>query len=302
MRQANIALCFATTVSRFTGRPLTNVDWHSREACYGAAQSQLAYYRALQTRGLVRVITTRAALDTHMAEWQKPDTSRLPIGFFLSMESADPILSPSQLPEWWDAGIRAIGPAHYGPGVYAHGTGSRGGLTPVGRELVAAMKQLHFVLDLTHLDDPAFWETLEIFDGPVLASHQNCRVLVPGQRQFTDEQLRAVIERDGVIGAAFDDWMLSPGFVIGTTPNTVAQIKDVVDHIDRVCQLAGNANHAAIGSDLDGGFGLEQSPCDLDTIADLQKLPALLGARGYKPADIEQIMHGNWLRFLRRVL
>jgi membrane dipeptidase len=74
-------------------------------------------------------------------------------------------------------------------------------------------------------------------------------------------------------------------------------LNTVVDHIDRVCQLAGNARHAGIGSDLDGGFGREQSPADLDTIADLQRLPDLLRARGYSAADVEGIMHKNWLRF-----
>jgi membrane dipeptidase len=122
---------------------------------------------------------------------------------------------------------------------------------------------------------------------------------VPGDRQLTDEQIKLLIQRDSVIGAAFDAWMLYPGWVPGQTPNTVVSLEAVVDHIDHVCQLAGNARHSALGTDLDGGFGTEQSPYDLNTIADLQKLPILLSKRGYREADVEAIMHGNWSRFFR---
>jgi membrane dipeptidase len=134
----------------------------------------------------------------------------------------------------------------------------------------------------------------------VLASHNNCRVLVPHQRQFNDAQLRAIFERDGVIGAAFDAWMLQPGWVSGQSTNEGVTLNTVVDHMDHVCQLAGNSRHAGIGTDLDGGYGREQSPCDLDTIADLQKIAGLLADRGYNDDDISVIMHGNWLRLLRQ--
>lgn len=155
------------------------------------------------------------------------------------------------------------------------------------------------VLDMTHLSDESFWQAAKLFRGPVLASHNNCRSLVPGNRQFTDDQIKCLIERDSVIGAACDDWMLHPGWTQETSRSVVG-LEAVVDHIDHVCQLAGNARHSAIGSDLDGGYGTEQSPRDLDTIVDLQKLTALLRARGYQQADIEAVMHGNWLRFFQR--
>jgi membrane dipeptidase len=159
------------------------------------------------------------------------------------------------------------------------------------------MQRLGIPLDLTHFSDEAFWEAVGVYDGLVLASHNNCRSLVPHQRQFSDEQLKVIFERDGVIGAAFDIWMLQPGFTQGIS-NAAVGIDKVVDHIDYICQLAGNARHAAIGTDLDGGFGREQSPYDLDTIADLQKLPEMLRQRGYSEADSAAIMHGNWLRLL----
>jgi membrane dipeptidase len=162
------------------------------------------------------------------------------------------------------------------------------------------MDAVHMILDVTHLADQAFWEAVELFHGPILASHHNCRALVPGDRQLTDEQIRHLIQRDSVIGTAFDAWMLFPGWEKGKTSNQAVSLEDAVTHIDHVCQLAGNANHAAIGSDLDGGFGTEQCPRDLDTIADLQKIVGILRQRGYKEADVQSVMHGNFIRFFRK--
>ena len=263
------------------------------------AQGQLAYYRIMEAQGHLRMLRDWPALETHARAWKREGGRGVPLGFIFSMEGADPILSPSQVSEWWDVGLRVVGIVHYGRNAYAHGTGVSGALTATGRDLLEAMGEAGMVLDVTHLAAESFWQALEAYQRPILASHNNCRALVPGDRQFSDEQIRALIQRGSVIGAALDDWMLYPGFVPGTTPNSVVGIEAVVDHIDHVCQLAGDALHAAIGSDLDGGYGREQSPHDLDTIADLQKVPNLLRTRGFKEADVEAIMHGNWLRFFQ---
>ena len=154
------------------------------------------------------------------------------------------------------------------------------------------------IVDLTHCAEPGFFEVLDRFAGPVHASHNMCRALVPGDRQFSDEQIRALIERDAVIGMALDAWMLLPRLEASARRRTeVVSLANVADHVDHVCQIAGNAQHVGIGSDLDGGFGTEQTPRDLDTIADLQKLDGILDRRGYSDADIDAIFHGNWLRF-----
>ena len=308
MRHGRIALSFVTLFARSTGRPAPHFDFASPVQAYGVAQGQLAYYHALAETGHVRVITARENLDSHIADWQAwengmtTDTSdpddTPPLGFVISMEGADPILQPDQLEVWVNGGLRLIGLTHYGPGRYAGGTGTEIGLTELGPPLLAEMERLGVILDLTHCSDQAFWQALEHYNGLVLASHNNCRALVPHQRQFSDEQLRAIFERDGVIGAAFDAWMLQPGWVTGETPHDKVTLNTVVDHIDYICQLAGNSRHAAIGTDLDGGYGREQSPSDLDTIADLQNLTGLLEARGYNADDIAAIMHGNWIRFL----
>lgn len=304
MRKGRTALCFATLLARSTGQAVPNLDYASPAQACAVAQGQLAYYRALRDAGEIRLIHDRSALDDHIAEWQAweadPALSQPRLGLVVSMESADPILKPDQLPAWKEAGVRIIGPAHYGPGRYAGGTSTELGLTPDGLTLLREMENLRLILDLTHLTDQAFWQALEVFNGVVLASHNNCRALVPHQRQFNDAQLRAIFERDGVIGAAFDTWMIRPGWVRGAKDNPQVVLADVVDHIDHVCQLAGNSQHAAIGSDLDGGFGREQSPSDLDTIADLQKIPEILSRRGYTEVDMAAILHGNWLRLLRR--
>src|SRR5260221_2623729 len=302
MRKGRVALCFATLLARSTGQVVQLIDYASPEQAHAIAQGQLAYYHALNESNEVRLIKNLTELNAHIHTWEQweinPETAQPPLGLVISMESADPIMKPNQLPAWKEAGLRIIGPAHYGPGRYAGGTSTELGLTPDGLALLREMKQHRLILDLTHLSDEAFWQALDHFEGDVLASHNNCRALVPHQRQFNDEQIRAIVERDGVIGAAFDNWMIRPGWVRGAKDNERVIMEHVADHIDHICQFAGNANHAAIGSDLDGGFGREQSPADLDTIADLQKLVEILARRGYNTDDISSIMHGNWLQLL----
>jgi membrane dipeptidase len=158
------------------------------------------------------------------------------------------------------------------------------------------------ILDVTHLSDQCFDEALDGFSGPVLASHHNCRALVPHQRQLSDAQIRVLVRRNAVIGMALDAWMLHPNWVRGKTrpEETGVVLETMVDHIDHICQLAGNSRHVGIGTDLDGGFGREQSPRDLDTIADLQRLPDLLRQRGYAEDAIKGILMGNWVGFFQR--
>jgi len=189
---------------------------------------------------------------------------------------------------------------HYGANTYAHGTGANGGLTLEGLKLLETLESLGAILDVTHLSDESFWEALDNFNGPILASHNNCRTLVPGDRQFSDEQIRALTRREAVIGVAFDAWMLYPGWVKGKTPNTVVTMEAVADQIDHIRRLAGNSWNVGIGSDLDGGFGKEQCPHDLDTIADLQKIPKILKSRTYSDNDVENVMWRNWVRLFRR--
>jgi membrane dipeptidase len=120
------------------------------------------------------------------------------------MEGADPILEPQQLEQWFKQGLRLLGPTHYGPGRYAGGTATELGLTDLGKPLLMEMQRLGILLDMTHLSDQSFWEALEHYDGHVLTSHNNARALVTHQRQFSDDQLNAIFEHDGVVGVALD--------------------------------------------------------------------------------------------------
>jgi membrane dipeptidase len=305
MRRGGIGVCVATQIARYVKRANRLPGWHSPEQAWAQTQGQLTWYREMEARGEMAQITTSAALDAHLARWQSaPPTDGVPIGYVLSLEGADSIVSLDHLRRAYESGLRAVGPAHYGPGTYAQGTDATGGIGERGRELLAAMRELGIILDATHLCDDSFWEALEAFDGPVWASHNNCRALVPHNRQFSDEQIRALVERGAVIGAALDAWMIVPGWVRGkTTPESAGvTMARVVDHIDHICQIAGNARHVGIGSDLDGAFGREQTASDLETIADLTKFADLLRARGYSEAEIAGIESGNFVAFLRRAL
>jgi membrane dipeptidase len=299
MRKGSVGICVATLIARYVkpGNPLPG--FHSPQIAWAQTQGQLAWYRAMEEAGQMASIRDLTSLKEHLQLWTRPPADA-PIGYILSLEGADSILTPGHLGRAYEQGLRAIGPAHYGPGTYAQGTHVTGPLGPRGRELLAEMDRLGIILDATHLCDDSFWEALDHFHGPVWASHNNCRALVDDTRQFSDEQLKALIARDAVIGAALDAWMMVPGWIRGkTTPaGAGVTLEHMVDHIDHVCQLAGNALHSGIGTDLDGGFGREQSPSDLETIADLARVPDLLAKRGYAPADIAQIAHGNWIRFL----
>ena len=308
MRRSAIAVCQATLLCRARpeGRPhegpsRLNLDFATQEIASATARGQLAYYELLERRGLLRMIRTATDLDSHMKRWAAEPIST-PIGYILAMEGADPIVDVDHAAAWWELGLRSVNLAHYGKSWYAVGTGGDGPLTPDGIRLLKEFEQLGMILDATHLSDTSFFQALDLFSGPVLASHNNCRELVPDGRQFSDEQIHLLIKRGAVIGAALDAWMLAPGWIRGQTSRDVVGLDAVADHIDRVCQLAGNALHAAIGSDLDGGFGTEQTPTGLDRISDLQKLDAILAGRGYSSEAIDAIFHGNWLRFFRQHL
>ena len=303
LRKGNIGLVVATQIARYVTAGSKIPGWQSPEQAWAQTQGQLAWYRAMEEAGEMVQITNSRALAIHLAYWNDGDPNdNKPIGYILSLEGADSIVTLQHLERAYEYGLRALGPAHYGPGRYANGTNATGAMDENGLQLLKEMERLNIILDATHLCDDAFWQAMDNFNGHVWASHNNCRTIVNHNRQYSDDQLKALIERGAVIGAAFDAWMLVPDWVRGqsTPENMNCGIKKVIDNIDYICQLAGNTLHVGIGSDLDGGYGKEQSPYDLDTIADLQKIPALFKQRGYSEEDINNLMHGNWLRFLKK--
>jgi membrane dipeptidase len=307
LRKGRIGLVVATQISRYVEKGSPLPGWHSPEQAWAQAQGQRAWYKIMEEVGEMVQITDLSSLDSHIKLWQDqtvPDEKK-PVGYILSLEGADSLVDLSYLEKAYQYGLRALGPAHYGPGRYAQGTGMSGSLGHPGIELLKEMDRLNMILDVTHLTDEAFWQALDLFKGTIWASHHNCRSLVHHQRQLRDDQIIALIDRDSVIGGALDAWMLGNDWVRGTSdPSDPLKeginLEKLVDHYDHICQLAGNSRHIAIGSDLDGMFGKEQSPYDLETIADLQNLKQLLENRGYTSPDIENIFHGNWLRIMRK--
>lgn len=301
MRKGNIGLCVATQIARYVKKDNDLPGWHSPQQAWAQTQGQLAWYKTMEDLGEMTQITNLHQLDKHLKNW-KTTTQKKPIGYILSLEGADSIVTYDYLEKAYEQGLRAIGPAHYGPGTYAHGTDTNGGIGNKGKELLKRIEALNLILDTTHLCDVSFWETMKVYKGHVWASHNNCRALVDHNRQFSDDQLIELIRRDAVIGVALDAWMMVPNWIRGvSTPQEMGvRLTQMIDNIDHICQLAGNSLHVGIGTDLDGGFGKEQAPADMDTIADLQKVPDMLSKRGYLADDIENIMHQNFIGFLRK--
>ena len=332
MRRGRVGLCVATQLARYVPYFSRMYGWASQEQAWAHTQGQLAWYREMELCGEMRQIRNLAELEEHLTRWNvpspagaapggkkemgparkqaKPAQKRsgqaaagpLPIGYILSLEGADSIVTPHHLERAFADGLRAIGLTHYGPGVYGSGTDDEGPLTARGRELLREVERLGLILDATHLCDQSFWDAMDHYSGPVWASHSNCRALAHWNRQFDDNQIRELVRRGAVIGMAFDAIMMVHGWhwKKSTPKEFDLRIEKICEHIDHICQLAGNARHVGIGTDLDGGFGTEQMPMDLQSIADLQKLNGLLGARGYQKAEIEGIFNGNFLGFLRR--
>ncbi|MCW3005236.1 MAG: peptidase [Conexibacter sp.] len=255
------------------------------------AQRQLQWYYKQVADGLLDLVTDPARLNAG-----GPPTGRL--SAILLMEGADPLRSPAEVAEWFDAGLRIVGLAWKGTRL-AGGTGEPGPLTAEGRALVRALDHHRIIHDTSHLAEESFWELLDGSAGPVMASHSNCRSIVPTDRQLSDDMIRAIGKRGGIIGINFFDKFLLRPSEYKTRP---ARLADVIDHLKHMCDLIGDAAHVGIGTDMDGGFGREQIPEEIRTSADMPKMADALAAAGFNAADVAGIMGGNWLRFFRKNL
>lgn len=304
LRKGRIGLVVATQLARVSpkGNPALSA-WSSPQQAWAMTQAQLVWYKEMERLGEMTPIRNLAELDAHLALWNSTETpdEEKPVGYILSLEGADSLVEVGYLHRAWEYGLRAIGLSHFGPGRYAGGTKSTDGISEAGFRLLKEVERLNLILDVTHLTDQAFDEAIHHFNGPIWASHHNVRKLVPNQRQLTDEQIRTLVEKNAVIGGMLDCWAMDIRFIDAVSDPWQLDIKleKLVDHWDHICQIAGNSLHIAIGSDLDGIFGTEQTPWDMDSVADLQKFDYLLSRRGYSPEDIDNIFHQNWLRFLR---
>ncbi|MEO0964293.1 MAG: membrane dipeptidase [Planctomycetota bacterium] len=312
MRQAGVRACVATLLARAKpwvdpARSLkrSTDDWPDPSMAHAVAHGMLAYYRCLERQGEIAIVRDATDLDR-----LTPDG---PIGVIVTLEGADPVLDPDDLHRWHDAGLRTLSLAHFGRSHHAHGTPSTdpanphdvdGPLTDLGRATLDAMHDLGMPLDLTHLSDRSFAEAFDRFPGRVYASHSACRAIVGNndqvhpQRNLTDDQLRAILDRDGVVGLPLFNAFLQPGYTEASGPAD-CPVARFADHARRVCDLVGDADHVALGSDLDGGFGREHTPDAIDSVADLPRLADALQAAGFTADEAEGVLSGNWHRFWR---
>lgn len=310
-QRGQVAVVFATlfvTPAKWK-EPGDTIIYADKETAHRLYRKQIDVYRKLVDShpDKFRLIASQPELDSVIEHWSKPvpEDEGHPVGLIYLMEGADGIRSPHELTEWHDLGLRIIGLAWAGTR-YCGGTSEPGPLTNEGRKLISAMADYNFILDISHMDEAAAYESLDRYEGPLLATHANCEALMRGSatnRHLTDRLIHSLIERDGVIGLVPFNTFLKVGWLRknGSRREEVS-LDAFIAHIDHVCQLAGDSNHAAIGSDFDGGFGLQSVPPELDTIADLQLVASKLIALGYSESDSANIMGGNWLRFLRKNL
>lgn len=297
LSKGNVALMFGTLFSAphiaWTNPDKPNPNgYQNPEEAEAQGLAQITVYEGWEARGRVRIVKNRADLEHHLELWAE---DRKP-GLIVLMEGADPIKTPDDLGMWWDRGVRIVGTS-WGPTRYAGGTGSPGGLTDIGRELIAAMRAQKMVLDISHQAWESFWDSLEVGPYRVIASHSNTYALTPtGNRHISDDMIRAIGERDGVIGSVMFNRFLEPKWTNEDRKERVTLGNQVKAHMTHVADLIG-WNHVAIGSDIDGGLGRDESPEELETIADLEKIGNIV-----PPEAREGVLGGNWLRFLGEAL
>lgn len=301
-----MAVVFSTIFTAPKGSSTMLADsptYETPRQAYELATRQWDYYqRLVDESDQIHLITTGKDLDKVLATWadDAPADKRLQ-GFVLLMENADPILEPKQFEEWYERGVRVVGPA-WVASRYCGGTSMPGGLTDLGRELLDVLANFKAVLDLSHMAEQAFLEALEAYEGDVIiASHSNPRKFRNTDRHLSDQMIRLLAERDGVMGIVPYNNFLSDTWRAGDRKSDLP-LTVVIDAMDHVCQVTGSAQHVGIGSDFDGGFGSASIPDGLDTVTDLFSISAALRTRGYSESDIEAIMGGNFLRKLRQAL
>lgn len=263
-----------------------------------AALRQLAWYREQEAAGRMRFVRSRVELPDADGNAHDPSRAGAPVAAILLLEGADPIRSPADVGEWHAAGLRMVGLA-WKRTRHAGGTGAPGPLTDEGVALVRELDRFGIIHDASHLAEESFWQLLDVSAGPVVASHSNCRAFVPTDRQLSDDMIKAIASRGGVIGINFFDKFLLPPEQYKTRRATLA---DVIRHVRHICDLAGGAKHVGIGTDMDGGLGREEIPEEIRTSADLPRMADALSAAGFGDADVRAIMGGNWLELFRRTL
>ena len=293
---SNVRVVLATIYVRKATRnqPSFGKSYNNAQEAHDQAMEQMAYYASLAMDPRVSIITSRADLDRVVS------AATPKVGLVILMEGADPIIEPARAEEWFQAGVRIVGPA-WSQTRYAGGTRAPGPLTDLGRALMSQLERNGFILDASHMAEQSFHDAMELFGGTVIASHSNCRAYVNTDRQLSDEMVRKIVERDGVIGSVIYNRFIKEGWETSSRKNDVT-LKDLVCHVQRICDIAGSARHVGIGTDFEGGYGMESIPAELDNIADLKKIGDALSEMGFSDADVKNYLGENWLRVLQRAL
>ena len=328
-QKGRVAVIFSTLFAAPARRRLGDWDTQSyRDHMEASARYRAqidAYYRlADEHADQFRLVFTQGDLQAVLSDWELEDEIAQegpeepgndleepgakagrghPVGLVMLMEGAEGVREPAELEEWWGLGVRIIGPAWAGTR-FCGGTREPGPLTSEGHALLEAMAALGFTLDISHMDERAALQALDSYPGAVIASHANVLALLKGldtNRHLSDRVIRSLIERGGVIGVVPNNPFLQAGWKRGDRREEVS-LDTMAAHIDYICQIAGDARHVGIGSDFDGGFGLQSVPAEIDTIADLQKLVPQLTRRGYNETEVAAILGENWLSLLRQTL
>jgi membrane dipeptidase len=316
-QRGQVALIFATlfvTPKRFCTGDWDRQCYEDAQQAYRMYRDQLDVYDRLAGENPEKFLQIRSLVELEklLKIWESPSKSDgnanpsqdgRPVGLVLSMEGAEAVRDPGELEEWWARGVRLIGPAWAGTR-FCGGSREPGPMTAEGFALLERMAEIGFCLDLSHMDEKAALQALDFYPGQIIASHGNALALLRGSesnRHLTDRVIQGILERNGMIGLVPFNAFLKAGWKRGDRRDEVG-IEPLISQIDYICQMAGDALHAGIGSDFDGGFGLQSVPMGIDTIADLQKLAALLSDKGYATEDIAAILGGNWISKIRQVL
>jgi membrane dipeptidase len=164
------------------------------------------------------------------------------------------------------------------------------GLTSFGKEVVKEMNRLGMIVDVSHLNEKGFWDVIDISEKPIIASHSNAKALCSHRRNLTDEQIKAIAQKGGVIGINF-----APQFL---RDDKKASIEDVLNHIDYMVNLVGE-DYVGFGSDFDG---INSTPEGLEDISKFPKIVEGLIKRGYTQEQIDKITHKNFENLIKKVL
>jgi membrane dipeptidase len=311
-QEANLAIIFGTLFclpARFDrGKYHVRLYETAQEAHVGYRENLDAYLRLSdQHPEKFCLLLNKSELNTHLARWEnhliESQSPPPPVGIVMLIEGAEGIREPAEVEQWYQWGIRIIGPAWAG-NCYCGGTQEPGPLTKAGYALLDHMASLNMVLDISHMDHQSARQALDTYPGQVIASHSNAEGLirgVPYNRHLKEETIQQLIARDGVMGIVPSNTYLDWEWRDHGGRESIS-LDLVIAHIDHVCQKAGNTHHVGLGTDFDGGFGVESVPHEIDTIADLTKLAPQLAEKGYNDHDINRIFNGNWLRILKNTL